>query len=111
MDRVEGNLQEAKLEITLKERQPLEIEKLREAVVKAGFTPNWIRFRATGKLVVQNGLYGLKVEGTGQLLELVKDERSDSLVKTLAGETRLIDILAVFPKEKQSALLEEFSIR
>lgn len=111
MDRVEGNLQEAKLEITLKERQPLEIEKLREAVVKAGFTPSWVRFRATGILVLQNGLYGLKVEGTGQLLELVKDERSDPLVQTLAGETRLIDILAVIPKGKQNATLEEYSIR
>ncbi len=110
MDSAEGDFKEARLKIKLKERQPLEIEQLREAVVKAGFTPAWIRFGATGRLVQRDDHYGLIVEDVGQVIDLLKNEKLKALLKTAGRENKMIEAVAIFPKGKQKAKLEEFQI-
>ena len=111
MDKVKVSLNEAKADIRLKEGQPLEVEKLRKAVVDAGFTPSWIRFEAVGQLSTRDGSPVLKVEGTDQLIPLVSDEKFKELEKAAGQDGKSISILGLIPKGKKAAQIERFQVR
>ena len=111
MDNVKANLKEARTDIQLKERQPLEVQQLRKAVVDAGFTPTWIRFEAVGRLTTRDGNPAFKVKETGQVIPLVTDEKLQELKKTVGQNGNLISILGLIPKGKEAAQIERFQVR
>ena len=111
MDKVKVSLKEARADIRLKEGQPLEVEKLRKAIVDAGFTPSWIRFEAIGQLTTRDGGPAFKVQGTDQLIPLVSDEKLRELEKAAGQDGKSISILGLIPKEKEAAQIERFELR
>ncbi len=111
MDKVKVSLDEAAADILLKEGQPLEVEKLRKAVVDAGFTPSWIRFEAVGQLTTRNGTPAFKVKGTDQVIPLVSDEKLKELKESAGQDGKLISIVGLIPKEKEAARVERFQVR
>ncbi len=111
MDKVKVSLNEAKADIRLKEGQPLEVEKLRKAVVDAGFTPSWIRFEAVGQLTTRDGAPAFKVKGTDQVIPLVSDEKLKELKKAAGQDGKAISILGLIPKDKEVAQIEQFQVR
>jgi len=111
VDKVKASLKEARADIQLKEGQPLEVEKLRKAVVDAGFTPSWIRFEAVGQLTTRDGNPAFKVKGTDQLIPLVSDEKLEELTKTAGQDGKVISIMGLIPKGKEAAHIERFQVR
>ena len=111
MDKVKASLKEARADIQLKEGQPLEVEKLRKAVVDAGFTPSWIRFEAVGQLTTRDGAPAFKVKGTDQVIPLVSDEKLKELKKAAGQDGKAISILGLIPKDKEVAQIERFQVR
>jgi len=111
VDKVKASLKEARADIQLKEGQPLEVEKLRKAVVDSGFTPSWIRFEAVGQLTTRDGSPVLKVEGTEQLIPLVSDEKLKELKKAAGQDGKVISILGLIPQDKEAAQIERFQVR
>ncbi len=111
MDKVKASLQEARADIQLKEGQPLEVEKLRKAVVDAGFTPSWIRFEAVGQLTTRDGSPAFKVKGTDQVIPLVRDEKLKELEKAAGQDGKSISILGLIPQDKEAAQIERFQVR
>ena len=105
------SLEEAAADIQLKEGQPLDVEKLRKAVIDAGFTPSWIRFEAVGQLTTKNGSPAFKVKGTDQVFPLVSDEKLEELTKAAGQDGRSISILGLIPKRKEAAQIEHFEVR
>ena len=87
------SLEEAAADIQLEEGQPLEIEKLRKAVVDAGFTPSWIRFEAVGQLITRDGSPAFQVKGTDQVIPLVSDEKLEEMKKSAGEDGTLIFIV------------------
>ncbi len=111
MEKVKANLKEARADIQLKEGQPLEIKKLRKAVVDAGFTPSWIRFEAVGQLTTRDGAPAFKVKGTDQVIPLVGDEKLEELKKAAGQDGKVISILGLIPQDKEAAQIERFQVR
>jgi hypothetical protein len=111
VDKVKVSLDEAAADIHLKEGQALEIAKLRQAVVDAGFTPSWIRFEAVGQLTAKNGSPAFKIKKTDQLIPLVSDEKLDELKKSAELVGKLISIVGLIPKGKEAAQIERFQVR
>ncbi len=111
MDKVKASLKEARADIQLKEGQPLEVEKLRKAVVDAGFTPAWIRFEAVGQLTTRDGNPAFTVKGTDQVIPLVSDEKLEELTKTAGQDGKVISIMGLIPKGKEAAHIERFQVR
>ncbi len=111
MDKVKVSLEEAAADIQLKEGQPLKVEELRKAVVDSGFTPTWIRFEAVGQLTTRDGSPAFKVEGTDQVIPLVSDEKLKELKKTAGQNGKLISIVGLIPKGKETAQIERFQVR
>lgn len=111
MDKVNVSLKEARADIRLKEGQPLEVEKLRKAIVDAGFTPAWIRFEAVGQLTTKDGSPAFKVQGTDQLITLVSDDKLKELEKAAGQNGKVTSILGLIPKEKEAAQIERFELR
>lgn len=110
MDKAKVSLKEARADIQLKAGQPLEVETLRQAVVKAGFTPTWIRFEAIGHVVDHNGRPALKVQGTDQILPLVADEQYNALQQT-TGKEGLVSLRGLIPQGEETAQIERFDVR
>ncbi len=110
MDKVRVNLEQAAADIQLKEGQPLEIKKLRKAVVDAGFTPSWIRFEAVVQLTTRDEAPAFKVKGTDQVIPLAGDEKFEELKKAVGQDSKLISIAALIPKGKKAAQIERFQI-
>ncbi|GIX49732.1 MAG: hypothetical protein KatS3mg131_3943 [Candidatus Tectimicrobiota bacterium] len=111
MDKVKVSLQEARADIQLKEGQRLEPQKLRQAVVGAGFTPTWIRFEGVGQLIVRNGGLAFKVQGTEQLIPLASDEKARALQQAVAQEGRRVFVVGLIPKGQETARVERFEVR
>lgn len=105
------SLEEAAANIQLKEGRPLEVGKLRKAVVDAGFTPSWIRFEAVGQLTTRNGSPAFQVKGTDQVIPLVTDEKLKELRKAVGQDGKLISIVGLIPKDKEAAQIERFQVR
>ncbi len=108
---MKASLEQALADITLKEGRPLEVEKLRRAVVEAGFTPTWIRFEAVGQLTTKDGNPAFKVKGTGQVIPLVADEKGEALRKATGQDGKLVSIIGLIPKGKEMAQVERFEVR
>ena len=111
MDKVKASLKEARADIQLKEGQPLEVEKLRKAVVDSGFTPSWIRFEAVGQLTTRDGNPAFNVQGTDQVIPLVSDEKLKELKKAAGQDGKVISILGLIPQDKEAAQIERFQVR
>jgi hypothetical protein len=111
VERVKVTLEKAAADVQLKEGEPLEVEKLRKAVVDAGFTPTWIRFEAVGQLTTRDGSPALKVKGTDQLIPLVSNEKLEELRKAVGQDGKLISIVGLIPKERKAARIERFEVR
>ncbi|RMF85704.1 MAG: hypothetical protein D6736_16705, partial [Nitrospinota bacterium] len=86
MDRVEVSLQEARADIRLKPGAPLEVKTLRTTVIRAGFTPTWIRFEAVGQVVEQDDRPLFKVSGSDQRIPLAENETLRTLRQKAAGK-------------------------
>jgi len=111
VDKVKVSLEEATADIQLKEGQPLEVEKLRKAVVDAGFTPSWIRIEAVGQLTTRDGGPAFKVKETGQVISLESDGKLEELKKAAGQDGKSISVLGLIPKEKEAAQIERFELR
>lgn len=105
------SLEQAQADIALKEGRPLEVEKLRKAVVEAGFTPTWIRFEAVGSLTTRDGSPVFKVQGTEQIIPLVGDEKLEALRKAAGQDGGLVVIIGLIAKGKETAQVERFEVR
>lgn len=110
MDKVKVSLKQAMADITLKEGRPLEVEKLRRTVAEAGFTSTWIRFEAIGLLITRDGSPVFKVQGAEQIIPLVADETLEALRKAIAQDGKLVVIIGLIPKGKETAQLERFEV-
>lgn len=66
-----ANLKTGIVDIKLKKDEPIDIERLNEAVRETGFTPGGIKITATGSLIEYNGYPALKVAGSDQDFLLV----------------------------------------
>lgn len=110
MEAVKTDLKESRSEFRIKAGTRLEVEKLRKAVIDAGFTPTWIRFEAVGKLVKQGGTFGLQVTGTGQVISLAADQQLERMLKE-PGIEQPVAIVGVIPEGKREAQIEKFTIR
>ncbi|PWB46069.1 MAG: hypothetical protein C3F12_08375 [Candidatus Methylomirabilota bacterium] len=110
MDTVKVSLKLAQAEMKLKEGQPVEVERLRQLVVDAGFTPTWIRFEAIGRLTTRDGTSFFKVEGTDQLIALVADEQLEALRKATGQDGKRVAIVGMIPQEKNRAQVERFEV-
>lgn len=107
MDKVKVSLKKAQADFRLKPGIPLDVAKLREAVVKAGFTPTWVKFKAAGHLVEQNGRMGFKVKGSEQVIPL---EGTQELAQLRQKASRKeVTIRAVIPHKKKKARIEKFT--
>ena len=82
----------------------MDVAKLRKAVIKAGFTPTWVRFQAAGHLTEQNGRPGFKVKGIGQVIPLEKTQNLARLRQKASGKE--VTITALIPKKKKAAQVE-----
>jgi len=111
VDKVKVSLEEATADIQLKEGQPLEVEKLRKAVVDAGFTPSWIRFEAVGQLTTRDGGPAFKVKETGQVISLESNGKLTELKESAGQDGKLISIVGLIPKGKEAAHIERFKLR
>jgi hypothetical protein len=111
VERVRVSLEEAAADIQLKEGQPLDVKKLRKAVVDAGFTPSWIRFEAVGQLTTKNGSPAFEVRGTDQVIPLESDGKLEELKKAAGQDGKLISIVGLIPKGKEAAHIERFQVR
>ncbi len=107
MDKVNVSLKEARGLIRLKQGAPLEVDRMRKAVVKSGFTPTFVEFEATGAIVLRDGGHALKLEGTGQLIPL---SGGPELQKAAAesGES-IIRVRVRIPKGTDTGKLLAFS--
>lgn len=106
MDKVDVNLKKAQADIRLKPGAPLDVAKLREAVVKAGFTPTWVRFEAAGRLEEQNGRAGFKVKGSNQVIPLEETPELAQLRQKASGKEVVIS--AEIPDKKSVAQIKAF---
>lgn len=111
MEAVKTDLKTSQSEFRIKAGAELEVEKLREAIVKAGFTPTWIRFEAVGRLILREGSLAFKVRGTDQVIPLLADEKLKELQKALGADGKLVFIVGLIPKGKKTAKIEAFEIR
>ncbi len=93
-------------DIRLKAGAPLNVPQLREAVVKAGFTPTWVEFEAVGQLVQRNGRPGFKVKGVDQVILLEETEKLAQLRRKAPGKE--VTLKAVIPEKKETAQIKEF---
>ncbi len=98
------SLRKARANIRLKPGAALDVAKLRKAVVKAGFTPTWVRFEAIGHLVEQNGRAGFKVKGSNQVIPLKQTQKLADLRQKVSGKE--VTITALIPKKKKAAQVE-----
>lgn len=110
MDKVKVSLKQAQADLTLKEGQPIEVEKLRMLVVEAGFTPTWIRFEAVGQLTTQDGSLVFMVQGADQVIPLVADETLEALRKAAGQDGKLIAIIGLIPMGKDRAQVERIEV-
>lgn len=104
------SLKQGQADLTLKAGQPLEVEKLRMLVVKAGFTPTWIRFEAVGWLTIQDGSPFFRVEGTGQVIPLMADAKLEALRKAAGHDGKRVAIVGLIPDGREVTQLERFEI-
>jgi hypothetical protein len=111
VDKVQVSLEEAAADIQLKEGQALEVEKLRKAVVDAGFTPSWIRFEAVGQLITRDGTPAFKVKGTDQIIRLAIDDMLEKLQQAVGQDGKLVSIVGLIPKGEEAAHIERFQLR
>lgn len=113
MQNVTVSLEKAIAEFTLAPEQELEPERLRKAVVKAGFTPRDIEITAVGELTAQNGQFALKVTGSGQLFRLVENEQLTRLKQVENVEGKVITIVGKVFEQKKPPLalsIKEFRL-
>ncbi len=106
MDHVKVSLRKARADIRLKPGATLDVKKLRKAVIKAGFTPTWVRFEAAGHLTQQNGRTAFKVKGIGQIIPLEETQIIARLRRKASGKE--VTITVVIPAKKQEARVETF---
>ncbi len=124
------NLKTGIVDIKLKKYEPLDIEKLNEAVRESGFTPARIKIKATGELTKYN-LEGkeypaLKVTGSNQVFlltstpdhgkeEVLSEKKSQEIEKATEGGKKEITITGYIhshPAGIPSALsVESFEVK
>lgn len=110
MEAVKTDLKESRSEFRIKAGAKLEVEKLRKAVIDAGFTPTWIRFEAVGRVVKHNETYALQVTGINQVISLLTDQQLERLLKE-PGIGQPAAIIGLIPEGKETAQIERFQIR
>lgn len=113
MQNVTVSLEKAMAEFTLAPEQELEPERLRKAVVKAGFTPRDIEIMAVGEITRQDGQLSLKVTGSGQLFRLVENEQLAQLKQIENVEGKVVTVVGKVLEEKKPSLalsIEEFRL-
>ena len=103
------SLSEARADIRLQPGAFLAIEKLRTAVVKAGFTPTWIRFEAVGQVLEQNNRLVFAVKGSTQQIPLAETEALAEIRQKAAGKEIVITVL--IPAKEEFARIEGFRVQ
>lgn len=101
------SLAKAQADLTLKPGRPLEVERLRKAVLDAGFTPTWIRVEAVGLLHKQNGRYGLRIPESGQVIPLEANEVVERLLQAPGGPDQPVAATVLIPQGKDAGTLEQ----
>ncbi|MFQ5839572.1 MAG: hypothetical protein ACE5HK_02510 [Candidatus Methylomirabilales bacterium] len=109
MEDVETDLDKAQTAFRVKHGEALDVARLRQVVVKAGFTLTWIRIEAVGRLVKREGTYGFQVAGVDQVIPLTESVKLHRLRQEAEGRTAAI--VAVIPERHVLAELEAFTIR
>jgi len=111
VDTVQVSVEPPQATLTLKAGQPLEVEKLRNALAAKGFTPTWIRFEAVGLLTLHKGTIGFRVQGTAQVIPLESDGKLDAVMQAVRRDCELVFIVGLIPPGQVTARIERFEVR
>ncbi len=80
-ERVKIYVDKGLAEAVYPEKRPLDVDGLKEAVKKGGFTPGAIEVRARGSLSEKDGRWGFELAGSGDMFLLKEDENLKKLLK------------------------------
>jgi len=69
------------IEAVYPEKRALDVDGLKEAVKKGGFTPGAIEVRARGSLIEKDGRWVFELAGSGEMLLLKEDENLKKLLQ------------------------------
>lgn len=125
-----ANLKTGTVDINLKENEPIDLERLRKAILEAGFTPGRIKIEATGELtrykLEEKEYPAFKVIGSDQVLlltstpdhekeEYLVDEKLDELEKAAGkgkNEITITGYVHAYQKDIPPALsVESFEVK
>lgn len=109
MDKVKADLDKAEARFTLLPRKTLEVARVREAVKKAGYSPTWMAFTATGVLAPRDGGWAVKVKDSGQIIPLEENEALQRL-RAAGASGKLVTVSLKIPAGKELAVVETFTI-
>lgn len=93
---------------TLERSKRLDLAQVREVIKKAGFSPTWIAFTATGELTAGDSGWGLKVAGSGQTIPLADSDTLKKL-RVAAGKGKSVTVTATVPAGAEEAVIETIS--
>ena len=110
VENVQVRAERAEVIITLKSGWPVEMETLREAVVKGKLTPTWIRFSGVGLLTLRQGSPGFDVLGTHEVIPLEDDTKFEELAQVARWDCDLVFIQGLIPRGEKNAQIERFEL-
>lgn len=109
MDKVQADLEKAEARFTLRPGRVLDVEQVRAAVKKAGFTPTWIAFTAKGVLAAREGGWAVELQDPAQVIRLDESEGLKRLREAGAAGKRVTAALKILPGTDR-AVVETFTI-
>lgn len=109
MDKVQADLDKAEARFTLRPGKVLDVEQVRAAVKKEGYTPTWIAFTAKGVLTAREGGWTVELQDPGQVIRLDDGEGLKRLREAGAGGKR-VTVAVKIPPGKGLAVVETFTI-
>lgn len=109
MDKVQADLDKAEARFTLRPGKALDVEQVRAAVKKAGFTPTWIAFTVKGVLAAREGGWAIELQDPRQVIQLDEGEGLTRLREAGAVGKR-VTVAVKIPSGKDQAVVETFTI-
>lgn len=109
MDKVQADLDKAEARFTLRPGKVLDVEQVRAAVKKAGFTPTWIAFTATGVLAARVAGWTVEVTDSAQLIALEDNEVLKKL-RDAGAVGKRVTVAVKIPAGKDRAVVETFTL-
>ncbi|MGH7362998.1 MAG: hypothetical protein ACREJ7_10025 [Candidatus Methylomirabilales bacterium] len=103
-------MEKGEARFSLERGKRLDVTQVRDVIRKAGFTPTWIVFTATGELTARAGGWAIKVAGSGQTIPLADNESLRKLQEA-AGRGQPVTVTAKVPAGADEAVIETILAR